>query len=242
MFLCFIIFTGCVVTRPDIPKYKVLNSDRIGYLVDIKNKNIEHNHLGTTVFNNFEKSYSYDWKIKEQIEEELKSQINVKLVNLDQENISLESLNNLIIANEKEWIINKQNIYDKLVNDLKLKAVIVINDSNVSLYLHPFLYTNKGSGLVSHHFIGFKKYFSVLGVDAKMYLLNPLGEIKYKNFPTFNMVYLSGLSSINEKVGFEVPNDIENITEKEFEPIKKDNSLLIKAMVGVINQSIISGE
>ena len=143
---------------------------------------------------------------------------------------SYEILNELIKAEDDKWIINKRDIYNQL-NELGIKAVVLIKDKPGFIYMHPFSFHPKGSGLVSHHFIGIKRYFNVLSMVSDIYLLNPKAKINAVSNTYFNIIYDPMISSFEEKSGFKVPKDIENITEEEFSPVKKMNYLMVDLLV-----------
>lgn len=234
--LVFIV-TGCSFSQPDVPKYTIGKKDKVGFIVDIRNKNIEHTHIGTTVFNNFEKSYYTDWKIKEQTTKLIENKLNAQVIDLSKHNIQGLAVDQLIVASSNKWQVNKPGVYHQLANDLGLKAVIVVKDKPTSVYEYPSHIPIKGSGLISRSFLGLDKFYAVLGLDADIYLLNPVGKI-HVNAANAKLLYLSLINSLQEKSGFIPPQKIDSITIKEFEPVKKANTQLLDNFIYQLNKHI----
>jgi len=216
-----VLLTGCGISQPKLPEYSVSDEDKIGYIINVENK-IEHTHMGTTIFNNFNKTYNYEWNLSQYIDKYINKKMSSKLIDLSKLGYSIEALKGLIIAQDGQWIISKRDKYNKLVKDLNLKAIILINDEPNNYFSYPSSYNVEGTGLLSHHVLGMKRYFSVLGVKSHIYLLNPQGAIVTRD-ENLSILYDPLISSYEEKSGFNAPIDIENLTEKEFEPVKNIN-------------------
>ncbi len=56
-----LVLAGCATSLP-IPSFETKHGDRVGLLVDIGDVP-SHTHIGTTVFNNFERKYPYQWRL-----------------------------------------------------------------------------------------------------------------------------------------------------------------------------------
>jgi len=233
-FLLIVLFSGCAIQQPDIPKYTINKNDKIGYIINIPKK-VEHSHVGTTAFNNFEKSYLYAWEKEGIIEKQLHDNLGQELINLSLLGFKNSDFKDLIVGKDNKWVINNKTLYQKLVNDLKLKAIIVITDGPGSFFLNPYVFDVKGTGLVSSNFLGIKRFFAVLSVESQIYLFNPLAKINVNRDPLVTIIYDPMLNSFEEKSGFKIPNNIENITQSEMEPVNKMNNIHLN---GLINKTI----
>ncbi len=237
--LIVILFSGCVNTQPDVPKYSINKSDKIGYIIDVSNKT-GHTHIGTTVFNNMEKTYDYDFKMHKEIDDLLNKKVNVELINLADLGYSSKDLVDLIIAKDEKWVVGKSDLYKKLIGELKLKAVIFIKGGPTAFYMYPKVWEISASGLVSHNIFGLKRYSSLLSAKSSIYLLKPVGKIVVNRDPYVTMIYDSIMTSFQEKSGFKAPKDIENITIEELIPMHRMNlqqlDLLISQTSDYINR------
>lgn len=228
--LITIMFIGCGYTQPNIPKYKINPNDKIGYIIDIPNK-VEHYHTGTTIFNNFEKTYKYNWDLDNKFTTKLKKNLSINLIDLVPLGYSSKDISDLIVAKDKEWIVAKTNNYNKLVNELGLKAVILVQDNIKNAFIYPLNFKVKGTGLLSLHSFGLKGYHSILAVKPEIYLLNPVAKIELNKNVLSTIIYSPLMSSSQELSGFNVPIDIENITEEEMEPVKRMNLIFLDRLV-----------
>jgi hypothetical protein len=230
VFLILLLFTGCGNVQPELPTYSISKQDRIGYIIDIKNK-VEHTHMGTTIFNNFDKTYKYKWNLANYIDNSLQNKLGSNLVDLSKHGYKVDDVKDIISANDNKWIISNKTTYNKLLSELNLKAIVIFYDAPKSIFLYPYSYETKGTGLLSHHVIGIKRYFTVLGVKSTVFVLNPLAKVETED-KIVEIIYDPLISSYEEKSGFVIPSDIENITEKEFEPVKKSNITHLDILIG----------
>ncbi len=231
-----LLFSGCVIKQPKIPKYSIEQGDQIGYLIHVA-KYPKHSHLGTTVFNNFTKEYAYDWDIENYIEKSLQQSLSkkgrYKLINLKKTQITFKDLDNLIVAEDNKWIVNKgkNSMFDTLKDKHNLKAIIEIYDGRklMQAIYGPYssiYYYAEGYGLFTRSFLGIDTYFPAPSFSANVYILNPIAKIIPKcttKMPYQGFSQMTGMfanKEENQKHEFIVPKDFKNISEKEFEPIK----------------------
>ena len=62
LFACLTLLAACAATPPPLPAVHHGAGERIGVLVALPQTPM-HTHIGTTVFNNFEKTYPYPWNL-----------------------------------------------------------------------------------------------------------------------------------------------------------------------------------
>jgi hypothetical protein len=233
--LLLLSLTGCI-TQPDIPTYTINQGDKIGYIIKAE-KYPHHTHIGTTIFNNFSKTYNYDWNIQSYLENtfttKLKGLKNISLVNLKEYNLTNEEISQLIIAKDDKWIVNpeKESLYQKLKMQLNLKAVIVIYDTTKMAHLECSAFGcsdfySDGYGVFTRSILGMDNYFAATNFFVNAYLLTPVSSLN-KNFEEINnaqvMELVSGVLTSdeeNKKNNFTKPKDFDNWTKEEMSAFK----------------------
>ncbi len=126
---------------PEVTEFQIQPRSKIGVLVEAGEHPV-HTHIGTTIFNNFEKTYEDQiWPLKELVEDNLNDSLTnedlFSVVNLDKEGISFEDVHEFIVYKNGEWRVNetKKEIFNKLTVDLGLDAVVVAKEQEVIAYL-----------------------------------------------------------------------------------------------------------
>lgn len=214
-----LLLSGCV-KQPDIPTYHLKNNDKIGYIIQ-PSGDVSHAHMGTTIFNNLEKTYNYNWELEKNIQKSLAKNVHKKMINLSKYHIKYTDIKDMIIAKDGQWVIAKKNQYNRLLNKLHLRAILVINQETTYVITGRDPIVMNASGLASHNFIGLKRYFAVSAYDFNLYLLQPKAVIKDKEVIKSEIIYDSMITSFQEKSGFKKPKDIDNITKEELETVRK---------------------
>jgi len=208
--LIFVVFflVGCGGSGPDIPNYRINQTDNVGYIIKT-NPHMVHTHIGTTIFSNFEKTYQKLVK-KDDIEKLLKQNIHANLIDLSSYNF--EDLNKLIIESDKKWIVSNQVLYQELITKYKLKAIIIISEEAGGIYMHPTYLSSKSSGLLSQSFLGISNYFAVSGFKFKLNILSPNGSKNIDDLTTAQFVYAPSNSDFQKASGFLKPRNNQNLT------------------------------
>lgn len=227
--LTVVFFTGCI-NQPDVPKYTINKTDRIGYIIEMSDKT-GHTHIGTTIFNNMEKTYEYDFKLHQEIDNALNKNVKTELINLTKHGYKSQDLLDIIVAKDDKWVVNKSDIYKKLIKELNLKAVVFIKGGPTTFYMYPTTWEVSASGLVSQNVFGLKRYSSILTARSSIYLLKPVGKIIVNNHPYMTIIYDSVMTSFQEKSAFKLPNDIENLSKEELKPMHKMNLFHVDLLI-----------
>jgi len=223
--MVFIFLTGCV-EQPKIPKYHISKNDKIGYIIQ-PSGNVHHSHMGTTVFNNIEKTYKYNWHLEKNVKKGLEQNINKKLINLSKYNIKFSDVKDMMIFKNGQWIIQNKIQYNQLLNKLHLRAVILVGENTTYIETGRSPIVMNTSGLASSNFIGLKRYFAVSAYDFNLYLLQPKAIIEVKDITKSEMIYDSVFADIQKATAFKEAEDIENITKEEFSIVHKSIIQLI---------------
>ncbi len=231
LFVSIYIFTGCAVQKPDVPKYNVKKTDKIGYFIKSNDKML-HTHVGTTVFNNFEKKYPKQLD-KKLVENLLKENIGVELVDLSK--FKYEDIKNLIVAKDKNWMITDEELYSKFAKELNLKAILLVEETRTVAQAGMYFYEAKSSGLLTSSLLGMHRYFAISGFDYSLYLLNPIGEVKIDNVQKFKIIYDPMLSRYQEESGFKKIKSFKKISKEELSILEKNTIKLTKENISKIN-------
>jgi hypothetical protein len=227
--------TGCVNLGPKLPNYKIDQKDNVGFIIKT-NENMVHTHIGTTVFNNFEKTYP-KLVTADDVKKLLKKNIHANLIDIS--SYKFEDIDNLIIEKDNKWIVNNDKIYTKLIKKDKLKAIIVVSEKYGGIYLYPNYLSSKSSGLLSRSMFGIERYFAVSGFHFKLHILNPIGSKEFDNeMVTAQIIYDPLIDDYQKKSNFVKPANIEALTSEERKSIKKTILELTKYNIEQINKNL----
>jgi hypothetical protein len=222
---CLFILTlaGCA-TSPPIPSFETKRGDRVGVLVDIGD-GLVHTHIGTTVFNNFEKKYPYRWNLDSAVAETLKSSFSKSgfaVVDLENEGLRYSDVTPLVVADGEKWKVapGKENTVRDLAERKGLKAVIVVKETRVMTALEcaggpcSERYAN-ASGMYTRSFLGFTRYNAVAAFGLNVYVLDPLADIA-KADALRTMMRMPAIPLAT----YPVPANFEQLTETELLPVR----------------------
>ena len=228
--ICVFVLSGCV-QQPVVPEHHLKPQDRVGYIIQPSGK-VNHTHMGTTIFNNMEKKYNYDWKLEKDIQKSIEENIKYHMVNLSTYGIKYFDVKDMIVAKDGKWVIGKQNLYDKLLSKLHLSAVLVIGQDTTSIItgLSPIFV--ESSGLASIHFLGLKRYFAVSAYNFELYWLKPKSVVSMKDLTKSTIIYDSLLTSAQKNSGFNQPKDLEHIIK----PLTKQSNFYLKKCYNTVWQ------
>ena len=233
---------------PKVSDFKVSPGSKIGILVIEEGEHPIHTHIGTTIFNNFVKTYeNQSWTLKSQIEENLNKQLSndnlYTVINLEDEGISFSDVNDLVVYKSGEWMIDdsKLSTYDKLTKELGVDAIVVAKEQEVLAYLECTggpctAFTTEASGLFTRSFLGIKSYWAVTAFDTNIYILNaPTNAAGCKSFRN-----QEELRSAFIRKGFK-PKDLKSITPEEWTQVKVGVDKYIKDMTAMIPGILTNG-
>ena len=249
LILMLFLFSSCVQvpTNDRVPSVTVQNSrnsntynnipiKKVGYFVNVSQYPI-HTHIGTTSLTNFEKRYSFNWKIPLYIHNRLQSEFNtlrhIKLINLAKYGISSNDINGLLVYNNGRWKVRqgKENTYAQLTSRLGLSTVVIINEAekqaiNDCGMMGCKKFKAKGYGLLTHSFMNSDKFYSATALYVHIYKLKPLLSLDPKisdvnHAQTMTLVATSKNSQAQpNKIGFSYPKNFKNWKDREFAPFR----------------------
>lgn len=222
-----VMLSACATSpfRDLAPDKKLSPTERIGVLIDVTDTPT-HRHAGGNPFiADYDRPYTFDWKLTQHITDRLSEKISTstkfQLVKLKDYGLKLDDVAGLVVPMEKEYVLNfrKDKTIARLKNELGLRTVIVFSSSgktNMVNYcgqfscrmsdgMHTGLYTT--AGLLT--------FRPVSDVRANVYVLDvptDLGDAKD--------VLQAQYSYRHDITKYKKPNDIKNITEQEWAPIR----------------------
>jgi hypothetical protein len=223
--LAAIFLTGCATLNPPppAPKSPLATGSKVGVLVTL-NPEIEHLHIGTTIFNNFSESKKLPWNLKNKTQETFSkslSKVGFAVVDLETTGIDANTLGQLVIRKDDDWILNPktQGALNQIQKNMGIDAVVVISSTKTrvrnecSQFGCAETYMNN-SGLFTRGVFLSTRYFSVPALDVAVYRLNE---------PSILSVYDPLRSALASRVKllnkFPEPKELRNLTDQEFFPI-----------------------
>jgi hypothetical protein len=243
------LLTSCAsLGIPKVAEFKVPPGSKIGILVEEDEAYPTHRHVGTTVFNNFSKSYENEkWVLKPSIEENLYKYLSkddlYTVMNLEDEGVSYNDIGGLIVYKNGEWVVDssKSSVFEKLKNQFDLDAVIVAKEQEVLAYLEctggPCTsWTVDSSGLFTRSFLNIKNYWAVAAFDTNIYILDtPTNAAVCESFRKFE-----DLRSSNIRHSFK-PKNLKEITSEEWSQVKNQVDTYLNSMTEMIPELLING-
>ncbi|MCL1962242.1 MAG: hypothetical protein FWG56_10860 [Desulfovibrionaceae bacterium] len=217
------LISGCV-TAPPLPKIESSRGDRIGLFVEVGDSP-SHTHIGTTVFNNFVKNYSYNWNLGADVTRTVEQTIagaGFTVVDLRKEGLNYAEVSGLIQPVKGGWQIvpGKEGMIRRLREEFRLKALLVVKEGQATAALEcaggPCVarYVNN-SGLYTHSIFGLTAYLAVAAYRWNVFVLDPVADVAMAD-PLKTMLQYPSVRLF----GFKSPVDFKNLTEAEFVPVR----------------------
>lgn len=229
--------SGCAVSPP-MPAFETKKGDRIGFVVEI-GEGALHTHIGTTIFNNFDKKYPVEWQLDSSVTEILRNELaasGFEPIDLETKGMSSEEIGSLVIRSGDKWKFapGKEDIVSNLVEDKRLKAVVIVKEGRVLTALEcsggpcAERYADS-SGLYSRSFFGLSRYYAVPAFNLDVYLLEPPANIALGE----SLRAMMRIPAVSIK-DYPEPADFENITKEEWIPVRNNIISFTKKMASQI--------
>jgi hypothetical protein len=221
--ICFLLLVGCsTVYVPPVDSSSLPKQGKVALIVNVSDKP-KHTHAGTTVFNNFVKSYDYNWQLESFIVDEFTSKIERKTT-LKVDRLPNKYFANYVEINNKQWVFNQES--EELRQQLREQGYVAV----VSIIEVPSLaslecsqfgcaeHYSAGYGLFTRSFLGLDRYIGSASfhisaeIIASPVDLSKIGELSEL------LAYDKKNSEIEH---FEDPDNFENLTEEEMNLVKK---------------------
>ncbi len=179
-----LVVAGCA-TSPPLPRIEAARGDRVGILVD-GDDDLSHTHIGTTVFNNFNKKYPFAWHMNGEVTRTIEQRVRdagFTPVNLRDERIQYADVAGLVQPTSDQWKVaaGKDEAFRSLRDRLRLKALIVLKEASVLVgkkcydspceerYVH-------ASGLYTRSAFGLTAYYAVAAYQWNVFVLDPIAD------------------------------------------------------------------
>ncbi len=234
-------------TKTPTTGYKAPEKSKVGVLVVAK-ENPSHTHVGTTIFNNFNKEYDYDWQLKETIFDIFEGKIEggttydvVDMSNLISEDDTLSFVD---VVN-KEWVFNEKSTRtrEKLAAE-GITAVVVIKESPTLAAMECGMYGcsehySQGYGLFTRSFLGLDNYMASARFGISIETIDKPVDITRLEHVNETQTYMAKNKPLED---FADPADFENITEEELAPVKTALIEYFDNLAGMTRQFLVGNE
>lgn len=218
-----LVLAGCAATPP-VPTFETKRGDRVGLLVEIGEGPL-HTHVGTTVFNNFEKKYPHQWNLDAAVTDVLRKSLSsagFAVVDLESEGVHYADVVPLVVADGEKWKLapGKESLVRELIDRKNLRAAVVLKETRVMTALEcsggpcSERYAN-ASGMYTRSFLGATRYNAVAAFSVSVYVLDPPTDLA-KVDPLRTMMRIPAVPLGN----YPKPVNFDNITEAEFGPVR----------------------
>lgn len=238
-----LVLVGCA-TSPPIPPMSVTSGDRIGFLVT-GTDSPTHTHVGTTIFNNFARTYEYDWNLREEVAAVLArtiSEAGFSPVDLEAAGVGYADVEGLVQVSEGTWVVpeGKEDALHRLRTELALKAVIVLNESRVLTAMECGAWGCSehhadASGLFTRSMFGMTRYSAVAAYRWNVFLLDPVADVAATD-ALQSMLRIPAAQLAN----FQHPAEFKNLTEDEFAPVREAILAFVQAVSSTALKSFSS--
>lgn len=216
---------GCAsISTTPMPKIESARGERVGVWVEA-GSTPTHTHIGTTVFNNFTKTYPYDWKLNAELTRTLQQSIQgagLEMVDLRKEGLSLADVSGLVQPGHGAWQAapGKEEAVRRLRQQWRLKAVMVLKEGPVQADLECYggpcnaRYVG-ATGLYTRSMFNLTRYTAVAAYDWNVFVLDPLADTaKAESMRAVLKKPTRWLPSTD-------PADFSNLTEAELAPVRE---------------------
>ena len=233
LFISTMNLLGCaaLAPAPPSPVTEPIYEGKVAIYVEAS-KHPKHAHVGTTIFNNFVKTYdSVSWQIEDTIYNKLKDDIEkqTNLTVIDFKELDIPVVKNtdkhpidFVSYKGAEWIYTPH--YEKYKEALakhNVKAVISIIEQPTVVLLECAggpcnVRTIPGYGLFTRGLLGLKRYYATAGFGYTFEILKPKVEVHQLRTFKENQHWEKSSSVIKNMK----PIDFKNLTDEELQPVK----------------------
>jgi len=223
----FIALMGCASYKvPPSPITSAYEKTNVGILIDVSDVP-KHTHIGTTIFNNFNKEFDFKWNMKDEIftiyKNLIESKTNLNVINLDDVFVEIpDEGSSLVVVEEDSWTLNEDSkeLRDKLITRGIDVLILIREDQTLaSLECNNYGCTemySRGQGVFSRSFFGYKTYFASASYDINVESINPV--VKISLLPKLREALF--YEEKNRVIKDFKPTKLKEVTESDMEIIK----------------------
>jgi len=216
---------GCAALSPppDLPPYAVAPGARVGLLLSISPV-VAHEHVGTTVFNNFSAEQHFPRSLPDLVHADFTQALqhaNYEVVELDPAIYKAPSIAGLLVRENEQWTVAQEHVkqFAALREELHLSAIIVAYSAPTLVQRECTQYgcTDRiatHSGLFTRSFLFANRWFAVPGFDTVVLNVGP--PIVLSEYEP--MASIAG-HKVKELQDMKAPKDFNSLTDDEFAPV-----------------------
>jgi hypothetical protein len=212
---------GCQ-TAPKLPALSLQPGDKVGVLVVAPDSPV-HSHIGTTIFNNFDKTYPYQWTLRKDVQAAVAdavAQAGFVAVDLAAAGLRYEDVDGLVAAADGSWRIaaGREEAVQRLAGTLGLRAVVTLKAQATVVLMQCAggpcsFFAASNPGLFTRSFLGMTNYIAAPAFAWHVYVFSPPADVASSDA-------LAGrLKMPAVRLHDYSPADFSNLTEADFVPV-----------------------
>jgi hypothetical protein len=209
-----------------------------------------HTHVGTTIFNNFEKAYSFDWNMQADLFATYKTaleQAGLTVVDLAALGVSEQDLFGVVRQGDGVWLFDPEQPgrEERLRARIGVRVFLVVSEQSGKIYVGSecgaYGCTDRyaaGWGLYTRSFLGLDSYEAVPGTITFVATLDKPSMITSRELSVDGFDLKSASIPINDLE----PKDFKNLSEPDWEPVRIAILAREKAVARALAVRISSGK
>jgi hypothetical protein len=246
--LCLIfvaLLTACANLPPPSPRFSIARGARVGVFVALPSSAV-HEHVGTTVFNNFSTRRTLPFDLPSQAKADFSAALKsagFEAVDLGASGFSASAINALVVPTSTGWQVNPAQAaaFEKLRKTLQLSAVVVVYGERTLAQLQctggPCTeWYVQTSGLFTRSVFNLTRYYAVPAFQTKVFVLGT--PVELSAFNPIAAVQKEKVKLLSDMAG---PKDFKNLTQTEFAPVSNWIGSYLKQIATASATAIASG-
>lgn len=242
------LLAACATTTslPPPPAHQAADGSRVGIIVTGLDQTAIHQHVGTTVLNNFSAQKTLPWHLGEHVKASLSAALSkrglepVQLELSELRNVTPESL--VVRSTSQTWEVPSAS--SDVVRDLqdkhRIASLVVVTGkptvANLECRVGCVERVLPKTGLFSRSVFNFDDYFVVAGYETLVLLFKPVA-----NLSPYDPIRSVTRNQSKQLDGDEEPNDPRSISDREFTAISKAIDEYTQNVAAAVAESIKTG-
>ncbi|MBT8338944.1 MAG: hypothetical protein HKP58_03995 [Desulfatitalea sp.] len=226
---------GCSTTPKmlPIPVFDIAKGSRIG-VINFVGPRINHYHVGTTVFNNFEKEYEVNWDIPGFINDEIRrqmSEIGYETVIIESDEHLKSNLKDIVVKEGDRYDLSSSvtPIFKKLANDYDIDMLYVLKPLKASLFVPNITIEAENYGVATRSFLGIGSTQAFAIIGATSICLDPISLTRggggRKNKTVSGLSMFGNFADLNENELKAIENALKDIIREMVSELLTNSNL-----------------